>query len=355
MVITFYPGPSQVYAQIPGYVKDAYDQGILSINHRSPAFSEILERALNLLKDKLNIPEDYSIVFTSSATECWEIIAQSLIKFQSFHLYNGAFGEKWLEYTRKLKPGATGNAFSIHEEINPEILNLKAETEIICLTQNETSNGTQVNSKTMKWIRKNYPEQLISVDATSSMAGIVLDFSLADIWFASVQKCFGLPAGLAVMILSPAAKKRAEEIQEKEHYNSLNFILENAAKLQTPYTPNVLNIYLLMRIMEEVAKIEEIDKKLNDRFETLSEFLKNISQLKMLCNNEKVRSRTVLAIEGDPALVKKIKAEAAKKDIILGNGYGRLKDITFRIANFPAIPDSHFDQLYSFFKRYFFS
>ena len=93
-MISFYPGPSRVHDEIPEYVKEAYKKGILSINHRSEAFMKLSERTITLLKSKLEIPEDYTVLYTTSATECWEIIAQSVIQKSSFHFFNGAFGKK---------------------------------------------------------------------------------------------------------------------------------------------------------------------------------------------------------------------------------------------------------------------
>ena len=98
-MISFYPGPSRVHTEVPAYVRDAYDEGILSINHRSDEFVQMCERTIGLLKERLNVPKDYTIFFTGSATECWEIIAQSLITDKSYHIYNGAFGQKWFDYT----------------------------------------------------------------------------------------------------------------------------------------------------------------------------------------------------------------------------------------------------------------
>ncbi len=75
-MISFYPGPSRVEDCIPEYVRDAYNQGVLSINHRSDEFMALTKATIQILKDRLNIPENYSVFFTSSATECWELIAQ---------------------------------------------------------------------------------------------------------------------------------------------------------------------------------------------------------------------------------------------------------------------------------------
>ena len=77
-MITFYPGPSKVYPVVEHYLKQAFDEGVLSINHRSQTCMQITRSAIELLHQKLHIPEDYTIYFVSSATEVWEIIAQSL-------------------------------------------------------------------------------------------------------------------------------------------------------------------------------------------------------------------------------------------------------------------------------------
>src|SRR5262245_26475303 len=118
-MISFYPGPSRVYDAVPRWVKDAHSSGVLSMNHRSPEFSQLYLDTMALLRKKLRIPADHDIFFTSSATECWEIIAQSLIRTNSIHVFNGAFGEKWFEYTRRLRPGTNTRTFSPQEAIDP--------------------------------------------------------------------------------------------------------------------------------------------------------------------------------------------------------------------------------------------
>ena len=114
-MITFYPGPSKVNNKISKYFQDAVLDGVLSINHRSPEFVEIYGNVSRELKSKLGIPDDYVILFASSATECWEIIAQSLVTSSSFHIYNGAFGEKWFDYTKKLKPDSQEILFDMQK------------------------------------------------------------------------------------------------------------------------------------------------------------------------------------------------------------------------------------------------
>ena len=350
-MISFYPGPSRVHDQVPKWVKAAHKKGILSMNHRSAEFVDLSKKTIALLKRKLKIPNEYTIFFTSSATECWEVIAQSLVKTKSIHLYNGAFGERWFDYTQRLKPDAQSLPFDPEKELPADKLVLN-EGDIICITQNETSNGTEVRNKTIAAVRKNNPDHLFAVDATSSMAGIFLNFQSADIWFASVQKCFGLPAGLAVMACSPRAMVQMQVIGEKNHYNSLSLMKEMMDKWQTPYTPNVLGIYLLKCALKNMNKIVDVDQKITQRQKEWIRFFHDSKNLHLLITNPEVRSRTVIAVNGSARLIEVIKAVARKKGILLGEGYGDLKKETFRIANFPAIKKKEITRLINFLQAY---
>lgn len=347
-MISFYPGPSRVHDEIPNYVKDAARLGIMSMNHRSPEFVAMSKKTIDILKKKLNIPKDYTVFFTSSATECWEIIAQSWLTEKSYHLYNGSFGQKWFEYTQKIKSEATGKPFDREVELNAGELKFDGANAVICITQNETSNGTQVSNKIITEIRKNNPQHLIAIDAVSSMAGIVLDFKSADIWIASVQKCFGMPAGLGIMVCSPTAIARAKEINNSLYYNSVVFMNSMMEKWQTPFTPNVLAIYLLMRVLEKSKPIREVHKITVSRFKEWNSFVQKSKSLHHLVKNKAVHSYTVLPIEGDSSSISKIKVNAKKKGFLLGEGYGDLKSSTFRIANFPALKNAEITKLKRF-------
>lgn len=338
--MTFYPGPSKVYPQVANYLQEAFTEGVLSLNHRSEACMAITRGAVEGLHQKLNIPDDYHIYFIASATEAWEIIAQSLTRQKSLHYYNGAFGEKWADYAEKLIQRVERVPFELNKL--PDLQNSTNFDDIVCITQNETSNGTQI--KELAPFRATFPDAIIAVDATSSLGGIELNYKNGDVWFASVQKCLGLPAGMAVMVCSPRAIQRATEINDYKFYNSLLFIHDNFRKFQTHYTPNVLNIYLISRITTEISNISIIDKSIKQRAKKWYDFFEH-NGVKCLVNNPEVRSDTVIAIEGTQEEIRAIKALTQAKGITLGNGYGSWKDTTFRIANFPAIEDDEVETL----------
>lgn len=328
---------------------DAFDEGILTMSHRSEKFNRMSEMVLQLLREKLAVPEGYTIFYTSSATESWEIIAQSLTRKQSVHFHSGSFGEKWFQYAKAIHPQSRAVEMPLNEALYADYLDVLAEDEVLCFTQNETSNGTQIDFETIAAIRGAFPDRLIAYDCTSSMAGINLPLSLGDIWFASVQKCFGLPAGLGILICSPTAMHRAQEINDRSRYNSLLILDDNIQKFQTSCTPNVLAIYLLGCVLQQIKPIEEVHQLLHRRMQQYENLFTG-SRFKPLVFNEKIRSTTVLAVQAEEEAIEEIKREAKGSGILLGAGYGKWKPTTFRIANFPAIGDHQVAQLIDFMK-----
>jgi len=150
---------------------------------------------------------------------------------------------------------------------------------------------------------------------------------------------------MGIMICSPKAIKQAEAIGDSNFYNSLLFIKENFNKFQTHYTPNILGIYLLMKVMQQVPNIQTINSHMKERAKDFYEFIDKETNLDLLITNNEVRSETVIAIKGTVDEILVLKQKAKENNIILGNGYGTWKDTTFRIANFPAIEDWEFDKL----------
>ena len=130
---------------------------------------------------------------------------------------------------------------------------------------------------------------------------------------------------------------------------------ENFSKFQTPYTPNGLGIYLLMRVLQQVPGIEEVSARTKQRAADWYAFFEQEmagSSFKLLIDDPATRSDTVIAVSGAEQAIKAIKAAAQQAGITLGNGYGDWKATTFRIANFPAITDEEIGTLLQFFRSY---
>ena len=331
-MLSFYPGPSKVHQEALGYIQEAFEQGIVSINHRSERFEKLLEATFEVLHQKWNIPSNYTIYFVSSATEAWEIVIQSLVREKSTHVYNGAFGKKWAHYAAST---AESIEFSLDQnlaEIGLQLGPIKGDT--LCLVQSETSNGTgqQIRRDDFQLTE----DALIAVDATSSMGGIELPWDEADVWLASVQKCIGIQAGMGLLICSPKALARAKELNRSTHYNDVLFLEENRKMFQTQMTPNVLSIYLVYRLTQQLPSLSEVHLATLAKMKLWTDFWDNQPDFSYLIENPELRLPTVLALTGDPGKIKQLHQLCLKKGMELGKGYGAWKETSFRIANFPS-------------------
>jgi len=104
--IFFTPGPSQLYPTVEKHLAKGLSENLYSISHRSKLFQQIYLETTSNLKKLLKIPENYSIFFVSSGTECMERIVENCVEKYSFHFVNGAFSQRFYETAVELKKQA---------------------------------------------------------------------------------------------------------------------------------------------------------------------------------------------------------------------------------------------------------
>lgn len=355
MKISFTPGPSQLYGTTAWHVKAAFKNDIPSISHRSKEFESIYAEAVNGLKELLHIPAGFHIVFTGSATEIWERSLQSLVADQSLHFVNGAFSKKYFEIAQQLgkhpvkvevKDGLAFNNVPV-PECNPELVGL---------THNETSTGVSLPMEFIDSFRKKYPNAIIAVDAVSSLPYPKFDFNNIDMLFFSVQKGFGLPAGLGVWIVNDKCIAKADDLLSKGmsigSYHSLPSLISMSVKNQTPETPNVLAIYLLAKVTSDFIQrgITAIRQETNYKAALLYQTLEKMDIAKPFVSDVSLRSNTVIVAETGLHTERIIKG-LEPAGLYPGDGYGKAKTSQLRFGNFPAHSKEQFELLCDSFAK----
>lgn len=339
--IYFTAGPSQIYPSVPKYIKQAIEKDILSMSHRGEAFQKLFQETQDNLRNLLNIPKENHIFFVSSANEAWERIIQNCAHEHTFHLVNGAFGKRLYEIAGDLKKTPVEHTVAFGEGFEFNKIVIPQQSELVCITHNESSTGVALNIQDIHTLKKRYPEKLFALDTVSSMPYVNVDYSLIDAVYFSVQKGFGLPAGLGVLILTPQAMEKSVHLQEQGinigSYHNFPTLLKFALKNQTPETPNVLDIYLLNKIAAEMLNlgIEKIRKQTDQKANLLYKFFENNKRYRMFVQTKKNRSNTVLVVKTPEESIKIIE-KIKKLGYSVGKGYGPYKTEYIRIANFPA-------------------
>ncbi len=349
MKINFTPGPSQLYVTTESHAKAAFKSGIPSISHRSKEFEGIYEAAVTNLKLLLEIPAGFHIVFTGSATEIWERSLQSLVDHESLHFVNGAFSKKYFEIAQQL--GKHPVKVEVADGLAFEGVPVPAtDPELIALTHNETSTGVSLPLDYIHSFRARYPKALIAVDAVSSLPYPKFDFDKIDMLFFSVQKGFGLPAGLGVWIVNDRCVAKADQLLSKGisvgSYHSLPSLVSMSPRHQTPETPNVLGIYLLAKVTEDLVRFgaTTLRQHTNYKASLLYQTLEKMKIAQPFVSDPSIRSSTVIVAqtgEHTSSIVNGLQPFG----LYPGDGYGKAKSSQLRFANFPTHSKEQYELL----------
>lgn len=336
----FTAGPAELYPKFEEFAKEFIDLQLGSISHRSQQFKNIYQHTDEQLRELLNIPAENAIMFAGTASEIWERIILNCTEMETFHLVNGSFSKKFRQYSQELERHAhvfekpMGEGFSYSEINVPEF------AELLCTTQNETSTGVQTREGDIHKLKRGNQSKLVAVDMVSSAPIPELDFSLIDTAFFSVQKSFGLPAGLGVWIANEACLERANELSTRRSigaHGRLPELWKQSKEYQTPATPNVMGIYLLGKVAEDMNKrgISELRKETDQKARKLYNYFDQKEGYSISVEKPEHRSRTVVVIDTEKPSSEIINA-LKEKNLIVGAGYGPKKSSQIRISNFIA-------------------
>ncbi|WP_192822932.1 aminotransferase class V-fold PLP-dependent enzyme [Rufibacter sp. LB8] len=355
-MIYFTPGPAQLYPTVEKHLQTALTQQVFSQSHRSQAFKDLYKEADTGLRELFQLPQDFAIYFTGSATEIWERSLQNLTATHSYHLVNGSFSQKYLDHANWLGRNAQQLKVPFGQGFDVNAIDIPQETELLALTQNETSSGVCMPVQDIHALRAKYPEPLLSVDMVSGAPFAALDFNQVDMAFFSVQKGFGLPAGLGVWLVNERCRNKAAALEGTQytggHY-SIKSLHEQYQQFQTPCTPNVLGIYLLAQVVEDMlAKgIDTIRQETQEKAQALYGFLEESSLFAPFVQHAAHRSPTVIVADVLEKPAAEVISALKKQGLVVGSGYGAFKDKQIRIANFPAVSPAEVAQLIAALKQ----
>ncbi len=347
--VNFTPGPSQLYFTVEDHMRQAFREGIPSISHRSKKFEQVFSACTEGLRSLLGVPSDYHIFFTGSATEIWERIIQNLVEESSFHLVNGSFSKRFFEISRQLNRDARALEVAPGEGFHGEIT-VPRGVELIAVTHNETSTGVTTDPDLIYQLRQQNPDALIAVDAVSSLPYPEFDYTQLDSVFFSVQKAFGLPAGLGVWLVNERCLARAESLLAKGisigSYHNLPSLHAHAAKHQTPETPNVLGIYLLGSVVQDFLRrgATTLRKETEYKAALLYQALDQHRDIRPFVRETAWQSKTVIVADCGEHTAR-IATALQEKGLFPGDGYGPFRKTQLRFANFPTHSKEQFELL----------
>ena len=328
----FIPGPVDVRPDVLAKMATPM------IGHRSKDCTA-LQQSISEKMQQVFQTKNTIILSTSSGSGLMECAIRCCSASASAVFSVGAFGDRW--HKMALANGKASDKFSVPmgQAVDPAEVDKALATgkyDLLAVTHNETSTGVENPIAAIAEVVKKYPDVIFCIDAVSSMAGadIPVDEWGVDICITSTQKCLGLPPGLAIASVSEKAYERAKTVPNRGLYFDLVEIYDKVKKAyQYPSTPSIAHMYALGYQLDRI-----LEEGLEARFARHAEMAAYIQDWARkyfaLFADEQHLSKTVTCIENTRGIsVADLNKELGARGLTISNGYGDLKEKTFRIAH----------------------
>jgi aspartate aminotransferase-like enzyme len=341
----FTVGPVACYPEV------LEEMGRQMLSHRSEEYRRLHRETVEMLQRFLETVNPV-FLFPSSGTGVMEASVRNCVEKKMLCCVNGAFGERYVSVGESNGRMVERLQTKLGEPVLPDLLDEELrkhpDVEAVSITYNETSVGLLNPLRDLAGVVKSH-EKLLFVDAVSAMGGVELkvDEWGIDVCFASSQKCFGLPPGLAIGSVSQEALKRSANAKNKGWYFDFKLFEKYQEKeWSTPMTPVIPQIYALRRILSMIEKDgkENYFQLYMRRSLRIREGVEKLGFT--LFPRKGFESPTVTCVNA-PANPSgpEVYEEMRRKGFELAKGYGSVKNTTFRIGNMGYVEMHDIDEM----------
>lgn len=263
-VYNFYPGPATLPETVLATAQEellnykGLGMSVMELSHRSAPIEELISTAEKNLKELLNIPEDYRVLFLQggASTQFYMVPFNFLPEGKTAnYVITGNFAEK--AYKEAAKVGQVHVAASTKEEnhtriVTKEEIQLSNDAAYVHITSNNTIFGTQ-------W--QEFPEFAVPLvaDMSSDILSRPFDVSKFDLIYAGAQKNLG-PSGITVVIVS----RKFLDISAEQNIPTMLKYATHAEKNSLYNTPPTFPIYMVNLVLEwlkEQGGVEKIEQQ----------------------------------------------------------------------------------------------
>jgi len=231
--------PKEVFEEASKAVLDFNGTGlsILEVSHRSKEFEAVVVETERLVRELLNVPQGYSILFLQGgASQQFAMVPMNLLPEggKAAYLDTGVWATKAAKEAKKLgQVEIVASSSDKNYTYIPKDYSIPADATYFHFTSNNTIYGTEV----FETPQTNLP---VVVDMSSDILSRKIDVSEFDLIYAGAQKNMG-PAGVTLVII------KDELFGKSGRTNPTIFEYEAHAKAGSMYnTPPVFSIYVSM-------------------------------------------------------------------------------------------------------------
>ena len=340
--------PDQVLEEISEELFNYHSSGmsVMEMSHRSKGYLNIFNETKDTLRRVMNIPEEYEILFMhGGATGQFAAVALNLLdNGEADYIVTGNFAKKAAKEAEKYGTvniaydGKDNNYSHIPEESE---LALSKNARYVHLCANNTIYGTEWN-----YFPDTHGVPLIA-DMSSDILSRNIDVSKFALIYAGAQKNMGI-AGLAAVIIRKDLISKCNPMTPQ--ILSYEEMVKNDSMLNTPSTFSIYVLGKVVKWIEEIGGIAEIEKRNKTKAKLIYDYLDSQDFYKPHAEKASRSMMNVTFTTPSPELDELFAAKALEEGMSNLKGHRLVKGIRASIYN--AMSYEGVEKLVEFMDRF---
>jgi phosphoserine aminotransferase len=337
MIHNFNAGPSvlpkEVFEEASRAILDFNNTGlsILEIGHRTPLFQAVMDEAISLVKELMNLDKDHEVIFLhGGASTQFMQVPMNLLNENEVASYTdtGVWAVKAIKEAKLFgHVEIAGSSKENNYTSLPEKLTVTPTAAYLHITTNETIGGTQ-------W--QNLPYDCgvpLIADMSSDILSREIDFNKFDLIYAGAQKNIGAAGVNLVVINKNILGKVSRSLPTMMDYR---VHIANGSMVNTPPVFAVYVCMLTLQWLKNMGGIPAIEKVNNSKAKLLYDTLDNFPVFKGTVA-KKDRSKMNAVFVMDNTELEKEFLDICKKENMVGvKGHRTVGG--FRVSMYNALP-----------------
>ena len=303
------------------------DSGIsvMEMSHRSKEYQEIIDEAEKTLRDIMNIPDNYKVLFLQGGASLqFAAIPLNLMKNKKAdYVVSGSFSSKAAKEAKKYgEVRIIGDSSSDNYTYIPKNVKINEDSDYVHICLNNTIYGTQYNDLPVCDI------PLVG-DASSCILGREIDVKKFGMIYAGAQKNMGI-AGLTVVIIREDLIGNAMDICPS--VMDYKLLADNGSMYNTPSCYAIYIAGLVFKWIKQQGGVSQIEKINNQKAKLLYDYLDNSKLFKAVAKDDR-SIMNVTFVTGDEDLDKKFVDKCKDNNIIGIKGHRSVGGMRASIYN----------------------
>ena len=268
--------PKSVMEKAAESVVDYSNTGlsILEMSHRSKEFVDVMDRSVALVRDLLDVPIDYEVLFLQGgASMQFYMSAINLLPLngKAAYINTGTWSSKAIKEAKLL--GSVNEVASSKDKnfsYIPKDFIVPKDVSYLHYTTNNTIFGTQFKHIPGKDVR-------LVCDMSSDIMSKTIDVSKYDLIYAGAQKNIGPAGATLVIVKKDVLGKTGRAIPSMMDYQ---LQIEKESMFNTPPCFSIYTAMLTMEWLKELGGVTEIEKRNKAKAELIYKEIDNNSLFK---------------------------------------------------------------------------